>query len=86
MTMQPAACSTAARVTLHMIPYQPCPSDQEIFISLSYLLSADLDADINKILVSGGESSHARHSLGRMAAGPRLAAGGGAKAGLGAGG
>ena len=45
MTMQPAA-----RVTLHTIPDQPCPADQEVFISLPYLLSADLDTDITKIL------------------------------------
>ena len=34
-----------------MIPDQPCPADQEIFIP--YLLSADLDTDITKLLCWG---------------------------------
>ena len=46
-------CSTAARVTLHMIPDQPCPADQEVFISLSYLLSGYLDTGITKLLCWG---------------------------------
>ena len=46
-------CSTAARVTLHMIPDQPCPADLEVFITLPYLLSADLDTDTNKLLMLG---------------------------------